>query len=75
MDLDLACTGMGIAPDLAYILAMTGGKQRTAEEGECESGEIVERRRGEHRLTPENDDDASTRLYWRSRRKGLGSQQ
>lgn len=32
MDLDLACTGMGIAPDLPYILAMTGGEQRAAEE-------------------------------------------
>ncbi|UXU89091.1 hypothetical protein [Burkholderia sp. S-53] len=73
MELDLACTGMGIAPDLGYKFAMTGGKQRTADEGECESGQIVERRRG-YRLTPEKDDDASTRLYWRSHRKGLGSQ-
>ncbi|VWB35321.1 hypothetical protein [Burkholderia stagnalis] len=46
MDPDLPYTGMGIAPDLPYILAMTGGEQRTAEEDECESGEIVERRRG-----------------------------
>ncbi|WP_322026394.1 hypothetical protein [Burkholderia sp. BCC1977] len=75
MDLDLTRTGMGIAPDLAYILAMTRGEQCATEEGECESGKIVERRRREHRLTPEKDDDASTRLYWRSLRKGLGSQQ
>jgi hypothetical protein len=51
MGWNLACTGMNIAPDLADILAVARGHQRTADKREREGGKIIERG-GKHRLTP-----------------------
>lgn len=49
----LAFKGAGVVSDLVHILAVARGEQRTAEKGEREGGEIVERRRRNHERTPE----------------------
>ena len=51
MDGTLARTGMDIALDLADVLAVACGHQRTADKCEREGGKIIERG-GKHRLTP-----------------------
>lgn len=43
MGWSLVCTGKDIAPDLADVLAVARGHQRTADKREREGGKIIER--------------------------------